>query len=147
MASLDRLIGVDGRKPVQKPKVVFHPFDASKDKPRNNVDGSYSTEITRTVRIGDGWVNVPSLWWNDSGEILDLGAVNDDMLANIATQYESQSGKAFPRFEDLDNAVTVAKERSSGGGATHGALASPSRVPTTMETTNPLEALIGLGRR
>lgn len=97
----------------------LRPYDPAIDKPRQNSDGSQSTEISRTVQTGEGeFANVPSLWFGDGVGPQDFGSETDDQLALRATNYEAKSGKKFPRFKTVDEAVTVAKARSDAGGAT-----------------------------
>jgi peptidoglycan hydrolase-like protein with peptidoglycan-binding domain len=104
----------------------LRPFDPSKDSARQNPDGSYSTEVTRTVQTPSGWANVPSLWWDSTGHFHDLGKMSDDELADFAGRYEQQNNVTFPRFRRLDDAVAAAQIRSAGGGASHSMLAAPS---------------------
>jgi hypothetical protein len=113
------------------PSQNLRPFDPGLDKPRPNADGSFSTEITRTVQTPNGWANVPSLWWNESGSV-DLGDRSDDELADMALSYEKSSGQSFPRFRSIGEAESAAKARSAQGGATHGRLAAPSRPYDSM---------------
>jgi peptidoglycan hydrolase-like protein with peptidoglycan-binding domain len=116
------------RVPRARPDIEasLRPFDPSKDTARQNADGSYSTEVTRTVQTPSGWANVPSLWWDQTGHFHDLSKMTDDQLADFATQYEQKSGVTFPRFQRLDDAVSAAKVRSADGGASRSMLASPS---------------------
>jgi hypothetical protein len=102
---------------------VLRPFDPTLDKPRANADGSFSTELTRTVQTPSGWANVPSLWWGERGPV-DLGTYSDDELAEFALSYEQSSGRAFPRFQSVDKAESAAKTRSAKGGATQSKLAT-----------------------
>jgi GH24 family phage-related lysozyme (muramidase) len=120
MWTLDQVISLGQVEPQGEPSL--RPFDASQDKPRQNSDGSVSTEITRTVETPQGWANVPSLWWRN-GQPEDFGHLNDDQLANMAQGYEGESGKTFPRYKTLDEAEAAAKARSAGGGASQGSLA------------------------
>lgn len=105
---------------------TLRPFDSNSDKPRANSDGSFSTEITRTVQTPTGWANVPSLWWGERGPV-DLGDYSDDELAKFALSYEKSAGRAFPRFQSIDQAESTAKARSAKGGATQSNLASSKR--------------------
>lgn len=52
--------------------VGLHPFDPAINKPRQNPDGTVSTEVTRTVQIGGQWTNVPSIWWSDDNNPRDF---------------------------------------------------------------------------
>lgn len=106
----------------------LRPYDRRVDRPRQNPNGSYSTEITRTVETPNGWANVPSLYWNQKGS-QDFGQFNDDQLAQLAAQYESQSGSRFPRYGSLNEAEAAAEQRSAGGGALQGQLNSMADIP------------------
>lgn len=96
--------------------MTFRPFDPATDKPRQNADGSISTEVTRTVETPDGYAVVPSLWLDEGGQYQDMSAQNDDQLSEFAQKYEAASGKKFPRFKELDAAEKFATDRSHAGG-------------------------------
>jgi hypothetical protein len=86
---------------------------------RQNPDGSKSSELSMTVQMGDKWTNIPSLWMTPDGvQELDQGAAME-----AAQQYMEQTGKAFPTFETVDDAVGAAQKRSLAGAVSHGALA------------------------
>ena len=128
----------------------LHPFNPSVNKPRPNPDGSYSTEITRTVQLPDGsWANVPSLWWADGSTVRDFGTMSDDQLAAFAMRYEQMSGQSFPRYRDLGSAETAARGRSAAGGGTQGQLSQ--RPPVLFSPPSPPPGasglLFGLGAR
>ena len=111
-----------------KAGLLAHPFTQGQDQPRQNADGSYSTEVTRTVRLPTGeWTNVPTLWFRDNQPVTDIGQYDDDVVGQFAAQYERSTGNKFPRFGSLDEAVGAAKARSAGGGATQGLLSTPGR--------------------
>lgn len=97
------------------PKIPYRPFNPGEQV--NNADGSYSTERTRTVRVGDGWINVPSLWMGPNNQPADLAPMSDDFLSTFATHYENQTGSKWLRFKSIDEAVAAAKARSAQGGA------------------------------
>lgn len=48
---------------------------------------------------------------------VDLGGMNDDMLAMVAGRFEAESGNKLRRFADLAGAESAAKARSNSGGA------------------------------
>lgn len=133
-------------EPVSGPSLpdLSVPFGASPLRPflpgerRDNLDGSYSTEVTRTVETPDGgWSVVPSLWMGDDGP-QDFGALGDDALGEMAAAYEARTGEQFPRFDGLDAAEAWAVQRSEGGGASDTPLA---RMP------DPMLAAIALSSR
>lgn len=119
--------GAQPQSPVtQSPGFMFRPFNP--DERRNNPDGSYSTEISRTVQIGDSFANVPSLWKNaESGQTVDLGKMSDDQLAEFADKFEAATGNQFARFRSVDEAVSAAQQRSQMGGAAAGNRYSPQQ--------------------
>lgn len=124
---------------------LLHPFDPSINKPRPNSDGSYSTEITRTVQLPDGsWVNVPSLWWGEGNTVRDFGTMSDDQLAGFAMRYEQMSGQQFPRYRNLGGAEEAARNRSAAGGGTQGQLSRPP-LPTPPTPTLGSTGLFALG--
>lgn len=105
---------------------------------RDNPDGSFSTEVTRTVEMPDGsWSVVPSLWMGDDGP-QDFDAMDDDGIGHLASEYEARAGERFPRFGGLEEADAWAMQRSEGGGATD--------VPLAREI-DPMQTAISLSRR
>jgi hypothetical protein len=86
---------------------------------RKNPDGSYSTEITRTVQDPQGnWEVIPSLWMGAKDpEELPEGASH-----KLADQYE-RFGYEFPRFKTLKESEDWATKRSKRGGVGTGPLA------------------------
>ena len=76
---------------------------------RANADGSYSTEVSITVtnpRINNGApTNIPSMW---GGQEVDEETAVDNAL---------KTGKKYPSFKTINEAVAAAKERSDAGGA------------------------------
>ena len=96
------------------------PFDPATNVPRDNGDGSVSTELTVTNDAPDGgYWNIPTLWWDKSGQPVEMPDVE---AQKMALQYEQATGKKFPRFKSVDEAVSAAKARSAGGGAESGVL-------------------------
>lgn len=99
----------------------LHPFNPETDTPKDVGLGGVSTEYLITVPTGDGgWMNIPSIWWNSQGSPM---LMDEETSSGLARKYEEKTGKKFPRFEDMEQAVEWAKERSSGGGASHEELA------------------------
>lgn len=86
---------------------------------RQNADGSRSTEVTITEKIGDSFANIPSLWMS-GGKIVEFST---DRAIEAAIAYEKRSGKRFPRFETVKDAVSAAEARSKRGGTGSGSLA------------------------
>lgn len=114
--------------------VALHPFDPARNQPRDNGDGSVSTEISRTVQLSDGtWANVPSLWWGDGNTVRDFGSMEDDQLARFAERYEQQSGSRFPRYATIPAAEMAAVARSEAGGGTAGGMTSRPEKPTPIK--------------
>lgn len=82
-----------------------------------------STELTITAPLPNGeWITVPSLWMTDGGPVR---AASDDQAVQIATAYEQRTGQRFPRHGDRQQAEAAAQQRSNGGGAFQGSLATP----------------------
>jgi len=80
--------------------------------------GSLSTEFTTTMDSPDGRVwNIPTVWFDEDGKghALDAG-----IAARLAFDFEKQNPNGqFPRFDDVDTAVSSSEARSKLGGATH----------------------------
>jgi hypothetical protein len=78
--------------------------------PRQNPDGSHSSEVTVTLtnpRLNEGRpTNVPSLW---SGQELD----NEDEIVDRV----HRSGKIYPYHTSIEDAERSARARSESGGA------------------------------
>lgn len=112
--------------PLPRPRpnrIGLRPFDPARDVPRDNGDGTFSTEVTRTVQMPNGeWTNVPSLWWGENGA-RDFGTMGDDQLAQFAARYEQQTGQTFPRYRDVNAAEQAAIARSNAGGGASGSIA------------------------
>jgi hypothetical protein len=87
-----------------------------------NNDGSISTERSVTIQGPDGsWMNVPSLWMAPNGP-QDFGT-DEAAIFDAADYYERTTGKKFPRFGTVEEAVFEAENRSKRGGAGSGYLA------------------------
>ncbi len=117
---------------IKRPPPKIRPFDPEKDKARLNPNRTRSTEIVRTVQIGDEIANVPSLWWErDSGEPVDLTGLSDDALAAAASRYENETGEKFPRFQSFEEGNAAAQKRSDAGGGRAGSITGkPGKAPT-----------------
>lgn len=86
----------------------------------DNEDGTYSTERTVTVPIGDQWFNVPSLWMGPDGPV----QLSEDQALDTAERYMKEKRVTFPAFRSVDEAVAAAKTRSKNGGASQGSIMS-----------------------
>lgn len=105
--------------PAPRPSDALAPFKPGWNTPRQNADGSISTEVTRTVQLPDGsWSNVPSLWWGRGSDVKDFGSMGDDQLGSFAQRYEQRSGQQFPRYSSIPQAEAAAVSRSNNGGGT-----------------------------
>lgn len=98
---------------------------------RLNADGTYSTEVSITVtdpRLNDGKpTNIPSLW--KGKEVSEDEAVKNALA----------TGKIYPSFSSIDDAVKAAEARSEDGGAasTMNAPAMPTKqIITPVEERN-----------
>ena len=95
----------------------LEPFDPKKHKPIDTVGGMKSTEYLASEESPEGtaW-NIPTIWFNKKTKkpVLRTG----DDAWNTALEYEEETGKKFPRYKSIPEAVDAAKKRSSKGGAT-----------------------------
>lgn len=99
----------------------LEPFDASKHKERDVGLGGPSTEYLATEYDLEGKpFNFPQIWWDVGGNPHKL---TPQQAYERAIRYEQETGKRFPRFNSIDEAVGAAEGRSAGGGAVKGLLA------------------------
>lgn len=119
------------------PPANLVPFDrslhASRDFGYKELTTGYrtqSTEIINTYSLEDEKygnefaVNVPSVWWDEHGNSLEL-----DSPLETALKYEKQTGMKFPRFGSIESAVKAAVARSRQGGAQKRPLIDLHSVP------------------
>lgn len=78
-----------------------------------NEDGTRSTERTITFKIGEDWVNAPSLWMTPDGPV---EVTDEDALSRLLSFYEERTGALFQRFGDRVSAIEAARARSDRGG-------------------------------
>jgi hypothetical protein len=92
------------------------PFDSKKHKPIKLPNGSGATEYlaSETSPEGKAW-NIPQIWFDS--ETGRPSFLSGDKAWNEAASYEQRTGKKFPRFDSIDEAVESAKKRSKAGGA------------------------------
>ena len=91
------------------------PFDPRIHVPQDVGLGGASTEYLATDKLPNGLLfNYPTIWFDAVGNAHPL---NGDAAYNQARQYEQETGRNFPRFLDVDTAVSAAKARSRLGGA------------------------------
>jgi len=97
------------------------PFDPKKHKPISTVAGGTATEYlaSETAPDGGAW-NIPQIWFDSETNKPKL--LTGDKAWNQAFEYEERTGKKFPRFESIKEAVDSARSRSNGGGATRESL-------------------------
>lgn len=96
------------------------PFDPSRFQPRQNADGSVSTELTATEDAPDGgYWNIPTLWFDSAGKPHELSVQE---ASNRAKAYEQQTGRRFPRYKSVQEGEAAATARSAAGGAQGGRL-------------------------
>ncbi len=100
---------------------MFEPFDPTKHKEQDVGLGGMSTEYiaTETSPDGDFW-NIPTIWFDASGKAAKVDRYNAYALAQ---EYETRTGKRFPRFKTPGAGSFAAMNRSAQGGANLGALA------------------------
>jgi len=95
----------------------LEPFDPKKHEPIDTVGGMKSTEYLASEESPEGtaW-NIPTIWFDKKTKepVLRTG----DDAWNAAFDYEKETGKKFPRYKNIREAVDAAEKRSSKGGAT-----------------------------
>ena len=104
------------------------PFDPKKHKPVETVGGSKATEYLASERSPEGraW-NIPQIWFEEkTGKARFLSG---DRAWNAAEDYEKSTGRKFPRYDTIKDAVSAAKARSKGGGASKNPLAITGMRP------------------
>jgi len=84
-----------------------HPIDLNR--PIVTDDEGVHTELSITEKIGDKYVNLPSVW---NGKRLDPR--KDEDYAEIMRNYEDEKSRGwqFPEFKDEKSAIAAAKARS-----------------------------------
>tara|TARA_R100000951_G_C2487581_1_gene133442 strand:+ start:64 stop:387 length:324 start_codon:yes stop_codon:yes gene_type:complete len=92
------------------------PFDPKKHKSIKIPGGKSATEYlaSETSPEGKAW-NIPQIWFDS--ETGKPRLFTGDKAWDAAAAYERRTGKKFPRFNSIDEAVNAAKKRSSRGGA------------------------------
>ena len=93
------------------------PFDPKKHKPIKTVGGKNATEYLASEESPEGkaW-NIPQIWFDSkTGKPKFL---KGDKAWDEAKSYEDRTGKKFPRYKTINDAVNAAKTRSKKGGAT-----------------------------
>ena len=68
----------------------LHPFDPKSDIPRDVGFGGVSTEYTRTMPMGGAGANVPSIWWDKTGNPYVLP--DDDAPRAMAEEVQQKTG-------------------------------------------------------
>jgi hypothetical protein len=71
-------------------------------------------------------MNVNTLWKTKQGSISDTGHMSDDWISAHARYMEKKTGLYYPRFKDVNSAITDATTRSKKGGSNSN---KPLRVP------------------
>lgn len=88
----------------------LEPFDPSRHEPQDLGLGGLSTEYLETGYDDDGRViNYPTVWFDREGKAYFL----PQAARSLALDYEAVTGRRFPRFESVDQAVERAQHRSS----------------------------------
>lgn len=99
----------------------LHPFDPSRDKPRDVGLGGPSTEYLSTSEDNLGLAfNHPQIWWDNHG---NPHMMSGDAGREMALQYERAMSLLFPRFDNIGQAEWFAMNRSANGGGLSGLLA------------------------
>lgn len=93
------------------------PFNPKKHKPIKLPGGGKATEYlaSETSPEGTAW-NIPQIWFDS--ETNEPRFLKGDKAWDEAQAYEKRTGKKFPRFKTIKQAVEAAEKRSKAGGAT-----------------------------
>lgn len=101
---------------------VLVPFNPDIHTPKDVGLGGPSTEFLITEEApGGGFWNIPSIWWDSSGNPQILPA---EQAQARALAFEELTGKRFPRFASPEEGSESAKQRSQSGGASKSMLAT-----------------------
>lgn len=94
----------------------LEPFNPKKHKPIDTIGNMKSTEYLASEQSPEGgaW-NIPNIWFDSKTGKPRL--LTGDKAWNEAFSYEKRTGKKFPRFKSIKEAVDSAKSRSKQGGA------------------------------
>lgn len=92
------------------------PFDPKKHKAIDLPGGGKATEYLASEKSPEGaaW-NIPQIWFDV--ETNQPKFLKGDKAWNEAKAYEDRTGKKFPRYKTIKQAVSAAEKRSSRGGA------------------------------
>lgn len=127
---------------------VLRPLLANESRP--NPDGTSSTELLRAESINENeHIVIPSLFSGPDG-LVELDA---DGAVRAALDYERRTGNRFPRFDNIEDAISASMSRSETGGTASGPLAKPSNpesntmpfdTPQQPATRNPAPPGLGM---
>ena len=92
------------------------PFDPQKHKAIDLPGGGKATEYLASEKSPEGtaW-NIPQIWFDL--ETNEPRFLKGDKAWDQAKAYEDRTGKKFPRYKTIRQAVAAAEKRSSSGGA------------------------------
>ncbi len=111
---------------------VLRPLSANESRP--NPDGTSSTELLRAESINENeHIVIPSLFSGPDG-LVELDA---DGAVRAALDYERRTGNRFPRFDNIDDAISASMSRSETGGTASGPLATPQHPENIMPFDTP----------
>lgn len=100
--------------------LAARPFDSRSDTPVDLGLGGPSTEYLMTeMAPNGGFWNIPQIWYVGGKPVL----VEPWQAQAFAREYETNTGKRFPRFDNAGVGAFSAMNRSALGGATNNALA------------------------
>jgi len=98
----------------------LRPLDAGESRP--NADGTSSTELSTHMPMPGGeWMMAPSLWMGPGGPV-ELS--DEDTIRRMAMEYEQGTGRTFPRWPSMDEALRDPGYRSREGGTAAGPMAT-----------------------
>lgn len=91
------------------------PYDPKKNTPQDLGLGGESTEYSATVDTPQGtYKNIPQIWYDKQGK---AQLYPEEVARSLAQLTERVTGRSFPEYTDLNQAVSDAEARSRGGGA------------------------------
>jgi len=97
------------------------PFDPKKHKAIDLPGGGKATEYLASEKSPEGtaW-NIPQIWFD--AETNEPKFLKGDKAWDEAKAYEDRTGKKFPRYKTIKQAVAAAEKRSASGGASRKSL-------------------------
>lgn len=96
-------------KPTKQPAQDPHGYPIDLERPIVTDEEGVHTELSATEKLGDKWVNFPTIW---DGKRLDPRKDEDYDYIMRRLEEEKAKGWKFPEFDSLEAAEAAAEERS-----------------------------------